>query len=540
MGIAAELTCALDSVNPIEAVVLDSAGLPVRRGDSPVAEGRGGAMQGDGFSRAPRAVWRWLERASVAAVIPPLLILCLTMYLANGRVFGTGDTVPARYLPLSLLQSGNLDLDEFPELRASGVPYYMTYARGHYVSVYPVTAAIVALPVYLPLAFLDADRATACLPAAEKLAAAAIAALSVAFMWLALNAATSRRVALLLTVVYAFGTSTFSTTSQALWQHGAGQLGLAIMLWGLVQQARTRNSAIDAAPPKGVSAALGSPVRRASAGSGSTLMHASAAASPSTESTRGSGAAWWPLLAGLGAALACAARPTNALLAFSGLASLLLPTGKHEAGRWRAPLIAGLGLLPALVWHVSYNQWAFGDPWHLQWAVGDASPWQGDMITGFFGLLVSPSRGLFVYSPALLAAIPAIVTVRGSALKPLVRMLSVGVLLTIVLYAHWGMWWGGVSYGPRIIADVAPPMILLLVPSIERLVRGSWMTTVWMLAVVWSIGLHAIGAFCGNLGWNVRRDVDRHPERLWSWTDNQPVECGCVLIGAAPIPPPLP
>lgn len=460
--------------------MLDFEVLP-SRSDPPAAADRSVGLPRGGVQSTLTALWRWFDRASVTAVIPPLLLVCVSVYLANGRVLGTGDTIPARYLPLSVLHDGNFDLDEFPELRATGLPYYLTYTHGHHVSVYPVTAALVALPFYLPLAFLDTGTATTYLPIAEKIGAAGIAALSVAFIWLALSAATSRRLALSLTIVYAFGTSTFSTTSQALWQHGPGQLGLCIMLWALVREARREHT----------------------------------------------NAAGWLLLAGLGAGLACAARPTNAILALSGLAALL-------ARSRRAPLIAALGLAPAIVWHVGYNHWAFGDPLHLQWSIGDAGPWQGDMVTGLLGLLVSPSRGLFVYSPALLAAAPAVfATTRDSALTPLVRTLSAGVLLTILLYAHWGMWWGGTSYGPRIIADVAPPMTLLLVPSLERLIRGRWTSTCWTIAVVWSVGMHAIGAFCGNLSWNIRRDVDRHPERLWSWIDNQPVECGCVLVREA-------
>ena len=72
-------------------------------------------------------------------VAPSLLLFlaALTVYLANGRTIGAGDTFPAAYLPWSLLQQGNFDLDEFPALHdrtavqiyplLDGIPYYLLY-----------------------------------------------------------------------------------------------------------------------------------------------------------------------------------------------------------------------------------------------------------------------------------------------------------------------------------------------------------------------------------------------------------------------------
>src|SRR5439155_6700620 len=91
----------------------------------------------------------------------PALLLFLAVligYLANGRTIGGGDTLPARYLPWSLLRQQNFDLDEFPTLydeRArqsaalvDGVPYYLQYRNGHYLSAYTPGPGVLALPVY--------------------------------------------------------------------------------------------------------------------------------------------------------------------------------------------------------------------------------------------------------------------------------------------------------------------------------------------------------------------------------------------------------
>ena len=62
----------------------------------------------------------------------------------------------------------------------------------------------------------------------EKRAAVLITALSVLILLFALRLVTRHNIAWVIAVIYAFGTSSFSTSSQALWQHGPSQLFLAL------------------------------------------------------------------------------------------------------------------------------------------------------------------------------------------------------------------------------------------------------------------------------------------------------------------------
>ena len=54
----------------------------------------------------------------------PLLlgVLCLLVYNANLRTIGAGDTLPARYLPLTLWHDGTFALDSNARLVAHGHP----------------------------------------------------------------------------------------------------------------------------------------------------------------------------------------------------------------------------------------------------------------------------------------------------------------------------------------------------------------------------------------------------------------------------------
>ena len=58
--------------------------------------------------------------------------------------------MPAKNLPLSILLHGNFYLDRLVTPGAKKIPYYLRESGGHYVSDYPVGAALMALPFYVP------------------------------------------------------------------------------------------------------------------------------------------------------------------------------------------------------------------------------------------------------------------------------------------------------------------------------------------------------------------------------------------------------
>ena len=87
----------------------------------------------------------------MARLRSPLILFlgAVFIYNLNGTTALSGDTFPARYLPLSLLRELDFDLDEFPFLYEPQVPYFLRRINGYIVSAYPPWAAIFALPIYL-------------------------------------------------------------------------------------------------------------------------------------------------------------------------------------------------------------------------------------------------------------------------------------------------------------------------------------------------------------------------------------------------------
>src|SRR5262245_24468186 len=170
-----------------------------------------------------------------------LLLFCALMviYVANFRLLGSGDSIPTRLLPFSLLREGNLNLDEFTWApRSDGrLPYYVHQLGQHTYSVSTIATAVVITPLYiLPAWWLSAHgigyddvRARAVAVIMERISAAVLTALSASLLFVVLRRLTTWRWALALTLVYALGTSTWSISSQALWPHGLGELCLVIL-----------------------------------------------------------------------------------------------------------------------------------------------------------------------------------------------------------------------------------------------------------------------------------------------------------------------
>jgi hypothetical protein len=393
-----------------------------------------------------------------------LLLVCITtiLYFGNYRTLGSSDTIPARYLPLSILREGNFDLDEFPNLQSRSVSSGMIYRKNHFLSFYPVGAPILAAPFYLPSAIGPMPGNSQFIVDLEKFAAALIVVLSVLVLYFAILPLTTRRMAFLFTAVYALATSSFSVSSQALWQHGPAQLCLAAALYCLV---------------------------------------------------RGSKEPRWNSFAGFPAALAVVCRPTDALLAIPiGLYVLF-----HQTKKFPAFLLFAL---PPILFQFFFNNYYFDNPFHTQWRLNQEGFWTTPFINGLSGILFSPARGLFVYSPILIFSFVGIILCWIKPEFVLLRYLSVGVIANLLLYSKFFMWWGGATYGPRLLADLSPILCLFFHPIKNFLAKTS-AKIIFIVLMIFSISAHAIGAYTYDPYFDSNLHIDSNSNAAWLWTDNQ-------------------
>lgn len=405
------------------------------------------------------------------------------LYNANVREISSQDTVPNRVLPYEVIEHGRLDLDRLFQGWPAGapLPFWIQHVGTHYRSNYPVIPALLAVPVYAGPVFLGAGDSWPVLNALSKLAASLFAALSVAFVYLAARELARRQgsgeaAALATAAVYAFATPTWAIASQGLWGHGPAQLGLAVCLWAFLRPGTTR---------------------------------------------------WETVLAGLAAGVMVASRPSAGLVAaaLAGFAVL---------SRGRAGLLFAGVLGAVVVAVVAHNLAIFGSvqggyaELHRTHAEhhGVVSAWNASFGAGLAGVLVSPSRGLFIYSPVLLFPAVGLLVWLVRRRGGLLACAAVAVAAGIVTIAQFSVWWGGHSFGPRLLADVLPAMVLGVVPVWPAIRRRSVGQCLFAVAFAASVLIQVVGAFYypspRNTDWDTSpTDVDFAHERLWDWRDSQ-------------------
>ncbi len=125
--------------------------------------------------------------------------------------------------------------------------------------------------------------------------------------------------------------------------------------------------------------------------------------------------------------------------------------------------------------------------------IGSARFFQHDLFVGLGGLLVSPTKGLLVFSPFLLFLILVWRHLPGDRdERRLTLAMSAGIALQLLLYAKTD-WRGGLSWGPRYMTELLPFLMWMLVPVVAAL-RGIGRVA-FLLAVGVAVAIEAIGAF---------------------------------------------
>jgi hypothetical protein len=414
---------------------------------------------------------------------PYLLLFAalIVIYHANLRPVDSSDTLAGSLVPLAIVLDHTVTLDRFVPWLRRHVPYtraVIVTSHGHFYSQYPIGGPVFASPLYLPLALVgslrDWDPGSLVMFArvAEKFAATIIAALSAPLLLFLLKSITSDAWAWCLTLLYALGTETWSISSQALWQHGPGELAIIGALLGLGYWWKRRTSA----------------------------------------------AALW--ICGACAACGLIFRQTNILMLPALLVALLLAKAsvREHVRLWALPLLGG-----AII--ASYNLYV------LRHISGGHTPkgLNGDWLDGFAGILFSPGRGLLIYTPVAIFAVCALLpSARAARAKcaPLLAACLVFVVLDTIVIAKWRIWWGGYCWGPRLLTELAPPLIVLMAigaSAIDRPLFGQpWPRRAFAVLALYSISIQAIGAFFYPKGrWDTRpQNVNVAPARLWDWRDN--------------------
>ncbi len=412
------------------------------------------------------------SRRVVVGWVLVILVVSFAVYAASPVRLQT-DSYWAVFTARSLVAHGDVDLDEYQPIIDHGTGFQIEQHGGHAYYEAPLATSLSAVPFVAVASLIDGPGLDHRLEHGrskplDTWIAAALAAMAVALMFLISLRLTSRLwIALVTTGAFAFGTQVWSTASRTIWMHTPSLVCLTLALL------------------------LALHVRRSGA---------------------------WCYALGSVLALAYFVRPTNAipLLALAVWVALL--------GR-RPILRFARGAATVACAFVACNLVLYGkilQPYFRASRVGASAT----TVEALLGNLVSPSRGLFVFVPVSLVCIYGFVLKRRSgtltSLDVAIGCSAVGYWLLVSLFPTW---YGGWSFGPRFLTDIAPMLLWFLPPVLERVVarRRLVLGAVVAVTLVASIAIQARGSLDQSTAdWNWSpHGIDVDHSRLWDWSDPQ-------------------
>lgn len=362
------------------------------------------------------------------------------------------DTLPAIFLPVSIIKDKTFYVDNYYSMLVSKyphpddknqtkglTPYYLRKVSNpktgtsHYVSAFPVMAGIVSLPIYFFPLILGLPVNWENLVIISHIASSFIVSLSGVFFYLLARKFVNKRAATFLSFIFIFGTVNFAMISQSLWQHGVLQLFTIISLIFLFKFRETLN-----------------------------LRYIF----------------WFGFFAGF----SIISRPTAVIAVFYLFLLLLLFSSKKF---WdisasiklvnfkflaKPVLFFVLGLIPAVSFFVWYNNHYFFSFANQGYFVQAGKNWLTPFPFGFLGIWFSPSKGILVYSPVFMFVFLSVYLVfknYKAEEKFTYFMFFCIVLSHTLILGSWKHWYGGYSFGYRMASDVIPFLCLLLIPYLK-------------------------------------------------------------------------
>ncbi len=249
------------------------------------------------------------------------------------------------------------------------------------------------------------------------------------------------------------------------------------------------------------------------------------------------------------------ADPAAAARAF-GLAGLMMAGGVLHRGTFLPFILAGAALaLPAIVragpaiagrlagrllpWFVAsvlvagilplYNWIRFDDP--LETGYGRfyaelGGLWATPLLTGLRGHLLSPGKSIFLYTPVLLLALPALASpATRRRLAPVGFAVAVAVATHLLIYSKTTYWAGAFGWAVRFHVSMMPLMMLPIGAWLAGRPRWPrWGRGLVVAVIAASVGVQLLGLSL-NTGLETKQDrgayaADDHrlpEEAAWTW-----------------------
>jgi len=387
----------------------------------------------------------------------------------NSLPLQSEDIVPSIFTGISIVKENTIYLNNYYEMMTSkypqpdnpsNTPFYLKKVGDNYLSAFPILSSIVALPVfYIYLQFTGIVTWEDAYNLSHLSGAFVMSLATVLFYYFLENVLKiSRKNSILLTLVFSLATINLPLISQGLWQHGVVQV---FSILGLIFFYK-RNYFLMS------------------------------------------------LFLGFG----ILARPTAVIvLIILGIFMII----KKELSL-KSFLYSLLGVIIPASFFVVYNQFYYQDISNQGYAGQLLNSWIGNFPESFFGIWLSPSKGILVYSPVLIFSLIAIY--KGYKKEEYLKISFWVILIHTLVLSKWKHWYGGFGYGYRMISDIIPFLVLPLAYLLQNYYEKvkKW----FFITLVISLIIQAAGLIFFDSIWHNAYDTGfKNTSWLWSLENSE-------------------
>jgi hypothetical protein len=175
--------------------------------------------------------------------------------------------------------------------------------------------------------------------------------------------------------------------------------------------------------------------------------------------------------------------------------------GRGELGRvWRALPLALFIFAEFMVIALWHNWLKTGSIWDSGYQIKNGV-FSGDLFAGLYGLLLSPGKSAFLYSPPLVLAVLGVREAWRRRRQETILLLGV-IGISLVFNAKFRHWHADYCWGPRHLTAVTPLALMLALPWLpEALARGRVALRQWAVGSLVAVGV-AVQLLGASIYWD--------------------------------------
>lgn len=387
----------------------------------------------------------------------------------NSLPLQSEDSISSIFSGISIIKDRTIYLDNYYQMMVSKypqpddhslTPYYLRKVDNHYLSAFPIMNTILALPVFIIYVPFIKEVSWNDIYILSHLSGSFIMALCCVGFFYLLNKVLnfSLKNSLILLTIYGLATINLPLVSQSLWQHGAVQFFIILTLIFYIKEKY--------------------------------------------------------FLAFMLAGFGILARPTAGIVLI--VLSIFMVLNKKISPK--NLIISGSGVLIPVIFFAIYNFIFYQSISNQGYASQMDNSWIGNFPESFFGIWLSTSKGLLIYSPIFIFTLIGLY--KGYKENNLIRISFWIILLHTLLLSKWKHWYGGYGYGYRMISDVIPffifPIGYLLEKFYEKVIKGVILTSSISIIIQFS-GL----VFFDSIWHNAYDTGFKNTSWLWSVSNSE-------------------